>query len=61
MPRPIAWVTSLHPDGGLVAGGYVAPPQDSLEPDKEGRDLVFDPPWNQSMMSEAAQLEAGLM
>ena len=24
-------------------------------------ELVFDPPWNQSMMSEAAQLEAGLM
>ena len=24
-------------------------------------DLVFDPPWNQSMMSEAAQLEAGLL
>ena len=23
--------------------------------------LVFDPPWNQSMMSEAAQLEAGLL
>lgn len=23
-------------------------------------ELVFDPPWNQSMMSEAAQLEAGL-
>ncbi|MEO8443829.1 MAG: putative Fe-S cluster assembly protein SufT [Gammaproteobacteria bacterium] len=24
-------------------------------------DLVFDPPWNQEMMSEAARLEAGLM
>jgi probable FeS assembly SUF system protein SufT len=24
-------------------------------------DLVFDPPWNQSMMSEAARLEAGLL
>ncbi|MCY4157031.1 MAG: putative Fe-S cluster assembly protein SufT [Gammaproteobacteria bacterium] len=24
-------------------------------------ELVFDPPWNQSMMSEAAQLQAGLM
>lgn len=24
-------------------------------------ELVFDPPWNQGMMSEAAQLEAGLM
>ena len=24
-------------------------------------DLVFDPPWNTSMMSEAARLEAGLM
>lgn len=23
--------------------------------------LVFDPPWNQSMMSEAARLEAGLL
>ena len=24
-------------------------------------ELVFDPPWNQEMMSEAARLEAGLM
>ena len=24
-------------------------------------ELVLDPPWNQSMMSEAAQLEAGLL
>ena len=24
-------------------------------------ELVFDPPWNQTMMSEAAQLEAGLL
>ena len=24
-------------------------------------ELVFDPPWNQSMMSEAAKLEAGLL
>lgn len=24
-------------------------------------ELVFDPPWNQSMMSEAARLEAGLL
>jgi probable FeS assembly SUF system protein SufT len=24
-------------------------------------DLVFDPPWNQDMMSEAARLEAGLL
>ena len=24
-------------------------------------ELVFDPPWNQSMMSEEAQLEAGLL
>ena len=24
-------------------------------------DLVFDPPWSQSMMSEAARLEAGLL
>ena len=24
-------------------------------------ELVFDPPWNQSMMSETAQLEAGLL
>ena len=23
--------------------------------------LVFDPPWNQSMMSEEAQLQTGLM
>ena len=23
--------------------------------------LVFDPPWNQSMMSEVAKLEAGLL
>jgi probable FeS assembly SUF system protein SufT len=24
-------------------------------------ELVFDPPWNQTMMSEAARLEAGLL
>jgi probable FeS assembly SUF system protein SufT len=24
-------------------------------------ELVFDPPWNQSMMSEAAQLQTGMM
>ena len=24
-------------------------------------ELVFDPPWSREMMSEAAQLEAGLM
>ena len=24
-------------------------------------DLVFDPPWNQSMMSEEARLQTGLM
>jgi metal-sulfur cluster biosynthetic enzyme len=24
-------------------------------------ELVFDPPWNQSMMSEAARLESGLL
>jgi len=24
-------------------------------------ELIFDPPWNQEMMSEAARLEAGLM
>jgi metal-sulfur cluster biosynthetic enzyme len=24
-------------------------------------ELVFDPPWNQSMMSDAARLETGLL
>jgi metal-sulfur cluster biosynthetic enzyme len=24
-------------------------------------ELVFDPPWNQGMMSEAARLETGMM
>jgi metal-sulfur cluster biosynthetic enzyme len=24
-------------------------------------ELVFDPPWNREMMSEAAQLELGIM
>ena len=24
-------------------------------------ELVFDPPWNQSMMSEAARLETGML
>ena len=24
-------------------------------------DLVFDPPWNQSMMSDVARLETGMM
>jgi probable FeS assembly SUF system protein SufT len=28
---------------------------------KASIDLVFDPPWNQSMMSEAARLQTGLM
>jgi probable FeS assembly SUF system protein SufT len=28
---------------------------------KANVDLVFDPPWNQSMMSEAARLQTGLM
>ena len=28
---------------------------------KANVELVFDPPWNTSMMSEAARLEAGLM
>ncbi len=28
---------------------------------KASVDLVFDPPWNQSMMSEAARLQTGLM
>jgi metal-sulfur cluster biosynthetic enzyme len=29
--------------------------------EKADVELVFDPPWNQSMMSEAARLEAGLL
>ncbi|HMB74312.1 MAG TPA: putative Fe-S cluster assembly protein SufT [Gammaproteobacteria bacterium] len=29
--------------------------------DRAEVELVFDPPWNQSMMSEAARLEAGLI
>jgi probable FeS assembly SUF system protein SufT len=29
--------------------------------EKVNVELVFDPPWNQSMMSEAARLEAGLL
>lgn len=29
--------------------------------DKVDVELVFDPPWNQSMMSEAARLKTGLM
>jgi metal-sulfur cluster biosynthetic enzyme len=24
-------------------------------------ELVFDPPWNQSMMSDAARLQTGMM
>ncbi len=28
---------------------------------KASVDLVFDPPWNQSMMSEAARLQTGMM
>jgi metal-sulfur cluster biosynthetic enzyme len=24
-------------------------------------EIVFEPPWNQSMMSEAARLETGMM
>ncbi|HZT21357.1 MAG TPA: putative Fe-S cluster assembly protein SufT [Verrucomicrobiae bacterium] len=34
----------------------------SLEPiDEANVELVWDPPWNQSMMSEAAKLQLGLM
>ncbi|MBK6434716.1 MAG: putative Fe-S cluster assembly protein SufT [Rhodanobacteraceae bacterium] len=29
--------------------------------DEADVDLVFDPPWNQSMMSDAARLETGMM
>ena len=29
--------------------------------EKANVELVFDPPWNQAMMSEAARLEAGLL
>jgi metal-sulfur cluster biosynthetic enzyme len=28
--------------------------------EKADVEVVFDPPWNQSMMSEEARLEAGL-
>ncbi len=39
--------------------------REKVEPDSDRRaradvELVFDPPWNQSMMSEEARLEAGL-
>jgi metal-sulfur cluster biosynthetic enzyme len=30
----------------------------NAEPDVE---LVFDPPWNRNMMSEAARLETGML
>ena len=34
----------------------------SLEPiDEANVELVWDPPWNQSMMTEAAKLQLGLM
>ena len=29
--------------------------------DRVDVELVFDPPWNQSMMSEAARLQTGMM
>jgi metal-sulfur cluster biosynthetic enzyme len=32
--------------------------EEIVEADAE---LVFDPPWNQAMMSEAAQLQLGLL
>ena len=31
------------------------------EIDEVNVDMVFDPPWERSMMSEAAQLELGMM
>jgi metal-sulfur cluster biosynthetic enzyme len=34
----------------------------AIEPiDEANIELVWDPPWNQSMMSEAAKLQLGLM
>jgi metal-sulfur cluster biosynthetic enzyme len=34
----------------------------SLEPiDEANVELVWDPPWNQGMMTEAAKLQLGLM
>ena len=34
----------------------------SLEPiDEANVELVWDPPWNQSMMTEAAKLQLGLL
>jgi len=34
----------------------------SLEPVDEAEvELVWDPPWNQSMLSESAKLQLGLM
>ena len=56
---------TLTAPGCPVAGSLVAEVQRRVEAIDEVREavveLVWDPPWSREMMSEAAQLELGLM
>ncbi len=56
---------TLTAPGCPVAGSLVAEVERQVESIDEVKscavDLTFDPPWDRSMMSEAAQLELGLL
>jgi FeS assembly SUF system protein len=56
---------TLTAPGCPVAGSLVAEVEQRVENIDEVKsctvELTFDPPWSQSMMSEAAQLELGLL
>ena len=66
MPRPSSFPPyGLHPAPGCGMGDIlVADVRDKLEmiPTIAEADveLVFDPPWNRNMMSDAARLETGM-
>ena len=63
--RDVAVKMTLTAPGCGMGEVLVADVRDKLEmiPTSARRDveLVFDPPWNQSMMSEAARLQTGMM
>ena len=44
-------------DQFILGQVFTSPARTVTEADVE---LVFDPPWNQSMMSDAAKLETGM-
>jgi len=63
--RVVAITMTLTAPGCGMGDVLVADVRDKVEiiPTVKRADveLVFDPPWNQSMMSEAAQLQTGMM